>query len=314
MLGAGIVVHQLLPQRGAEAPQYSAGLRSPASEALDAGEPEALARADDEFEAKLDRRKNDAAGGVSLDRGQVRQQTFVDSSAGRAIIRVATDNPTIVRAEIERLLEQNRIAYSQQSETPAESQMAGAGLRSYDAVALADAGERQGLTRSDKEPAGVIEDKRTGAKSASAAAPSVAMSPAQTANPPVTQAVTGGGERRGALNQLVLVARNVSSVEVARIEQALRDRQIGQRLTYQVADAGKSEIAPPLPVAGAISRNDALATTLPSLQPSATRTGPSGGGAEAPTGVQAGRQPAARQPQRVEQTMDLLIIVEGQAR
>ena len=283
---------------------------------------------------------------------------FVNSSAGRTIINVATDNPTVLQAEIGRLLRDNRIAFSQEAQIPAEVQPAGAGGPSTENLALdgsaagnfsgslgerardekaladlyaakakdeaaaqakaaaqaADADSRHALAKSAKQRAADLkapQTRQTAAEPAAPEAPAVRSAPAPIAAAPVAQPGAVQTNARQSLNQQVLVARNVSSGDVAQIEQALRDKQLAQKVNYRVTDTSNSQMAAPGPMIGAISRRTVVTTTQPAPQPSATSPAQALGGAKRHTAFPATQQSALEQG---EQTMDLLIVVEPEGK
>ncbi len=408
MLGAGIVVHQLLPQRGTQAPQYATRME-PTAISMEPRDEEARARADERVESKIAARKTDAVPGVALAQSQQgRQQMFVNSnniSNSRTVISVASDNPTVMQAEIGRLLRDNRIAYSQEAEIPADTSLAAADTPARDAggtqAPYAGKGQGPAPTRalekqasvdaekakySDKdanvdaksaadtadqklnqaidksEKAGKLAVSAAGAKESNAkpAAPALPSSPgmiaaapnaaapalpsslgmiaaAPNAAAPVGLAKQAAGQRAATIHnslpqQQVLVARNVSSGDVAQIEQALRDRQVGQQLKYRVTDTSNSQMASPsaanaaqpaptAPATASISQINVVTTTQPAVAP-ATLPVQARGGPQTPA---ASHQPTAQQSpqaqqaqqapqQQAEQTMDLLIVVEPETR
>lgn len=422
MLGAGIVVHQLLPLPGTQAPHYAIRMEStPVGMELREGEALASARADErlafkgaddrvaseiaaeDVESKVAARKSDAVPGVALAQSQQgRQQMFVNSSNianSRTVISVASDNPTVMQAEIGRLLRDNRIAYSHEAEIPADAALGDVTLASAETQARDRSGiqapyagkgqgpaPRRGLdeTAADaekakyaakdadvyaKSAADAVDPKlnEAAAKSENAgkvggagsadiakdsnakpaapttpvtlaplpnaarpAAPSAlpaVSAPAPNAAGSVAQGQAGlpaqaAGER-GALQkslnqQQVLVARNVSSGDVAQIEQALRDRQVGQkqRLNYRVTETSNSQIAGPGPATASISQLNFAVTTQPAPTTSVQAKGGTQAPAAAPAPAPASQQPAAQQAprQQAEQTMDLLIVVEPEAK
>lgn len=353
MLGAGIVVHQLLPQRGDEAPQYATRMEAPTAVAMDLGDKEALAaKADYRLDSKLEAGKSDAVAGVALAQAQSRQMFANASNNGRTIINVATDNPTVLQAEIGRLLRDNRISYSQETEIPAEVAIASPALVATDGVGAAGGGRASksegpspgrgsadlsrakakdadlGLTaKAAARPAAEASDRAladtekqrdfpfrggpAGAKPAPPAAPAVAAAPAPNAAAPVAQAAGDRRLQNSPSQQQVFVARNVNSGDVAQIEQALRQRQVGQKLNYRVTDTSNSQMAGPAPIIGRITGLN-VATTQPvqAMLPSTTTPVQAKGGGQAPAGMPAAQQPAAQQVQQADQTMDLLIVVE----
>lgn len=378
MLGAGIVVHQFLPQPGAQAPQYATRMEpTPVNMELgdrEAAAKEAFARTDERVD-RIVARKTDAIPGVALAQSQqARQQMFANSNSisnSRTVISVASDNPTVMQAEIGRLLRDNRIAYSQEAEIPADTALAAAdtpakdgwgmqppyaskgqgpvrGRGFEDKVAVDRVAEKAkdadvyanstaadqtlNQTSAKSEKAGKVASGAGGAKQSNAkpaapaapATPPVALAPAPNAAAPVGQAGTQAAGERGTLQksltqQQVLVARNVSSGDVAQIEQALRDRQVGQKLRYRVTDTSNSQMASPAALPGSISHSqlNVAATTQPAAAVQAATTPiQAKGGAQTPAAAPApaSQQPTAQQAQQAEQTMDLLIVVEPETK
>jgi anti-sigma factor RsiW len=326
MLGAGIVVHQLLPQRGDEAPRFATRMERTTAVTVDLRGTEALAiRADERPESRIDAKKGEAVAGVALAQLQARQQMFA-SNTGRTIINVATDNPTVLQAEIGRLLRANRIIYSQEAEIPAEAPTAFAGAPSVDGLTRQSADASVDSKKMAAQPAekdlsramaksGRERDTELGARQIAEqpAAPAGAATPTPNAAPPVAQAPENRSRRRQSPDQQVLVARNVSSGDVAQIENALQTRQVGQKLNYRVTQTSNSQIAGPAPMAGSRSRLNVVAATQPT--PLSVATSPvqarGGGGAQTPANTPQIQQPAAQQ---AEQTMDLLIVVEPESK
>jgi hypothetical protein len=139
---------------------------------------------------------------------------------------------------------------------------------------------------------------------AAAPVPNAALGAAQTA--------ADQGRLQKSLNQQVFVARNVNSGDVAQIEQALRSRQVGQKLNYRVTDTSNSQMAAPAGIGGRITGlNIATTQPAPAALPSATtQVQAKGGAGPAPAGMPATQQPSAQQAPQPDQTMDLLIVVE----
>lgn len=428
-LGAGIVVYQLLPQGGGEVPRVAMNLQQPLvtheltmkklpGQEEQSGPLMAMkqkdATADRPVEVAAAKgapaspnlppgweaapvAKSEAVPGIAV--AQVQSKAMLANSSNamglnRTVINVATDNPSVLQAEIGRLLRDNRIAYSQEDQIPdgevvpsstVNGAMAADELQKQQIAAARDVTVGGGAVANDrlmasdrrKQPEGVekrgfagklgadaeqtprregkvaadknrsLADQKfadadgsradttyemnRGAKAAApVAAPSavttqagvaatVTPSPvsqaaqqvAQAARPSQT-AARQGQTSNAAPSQQVLVARNVSAGDVAQIEQALRQRQVGQRqqLNYRVTETSNSQIAKET-TSLKLAKTDVqerLATTTQPTQPAA------GGFLQALPADTSAKPTAQQASPATGEKLDLLIVVEPEAK